>query len=640
MREIVKVQKDITGQRFGRLLVLKQVEDHVNSNGVHLANYLCKCDCGNYKEAKAVSLRSGETRSCGCLHRDSAYMQGKNSKKYNKYDLSGECGIGYTFDGHKFLFDKEDYDLVKEYCWWNKNNYIAAKNRRQSVVMHRLVMGLYGGDNKKVQIDHINRDPSDNRKANLRLVTNQENSFNHKLCCRNTSGTTGVYWSSKSHKWAAQIAYNGEVIPLGTYENKQDAIITRKKAEEKYFGNYKLENILINSILNDNGKVYFDNAATTQTDPDVVRAILPYFFNTFGNPSSIHSMGRDAKAAIEEARESCAKALDCKSENIYYVSSATEADNWAIQMQHEYLSQWLCPNNKILYSSIEHKAILNSINKSFDIPIPVDKDGIVNLDFIKTACYDMANDKIAVCVMWINNEVGAIQPIKELSDFCYTHNIPLHVDATQAVGRIPINLKDYPGITTLAFSGHKINSLKGCGVLVIRDLIADYVRPFIHGGGQEKGLRAGTENVPAIVGLGVAMEKIANKSFDNTHVQEMHDFLINALSEIECVRFNGEGEHHSPYYLSASFKGVLNEALVLSLDRRGICVSSGSACNTGSLTPSHVLTAIGLDSEYIDGTIRISLSEMNTLEECKVVAEAIKEEVAKLRSMSPTWKGE
>ena len=388
-----------------------------------------------------------------------------------------------------------------------------------------------------------------------------------------------------------------------------------------------------------NDLIYLDSAATTPVDPDVYRAIQPYFCDTYGNPSSLHSVGRIARRAIEKAREQVADCLNCETSQVFFTSGATEADNWAIQMQHEYLEQWLCPNNKMLYSSIEHKAILNSIDKNLDVAIPVDKNGIVDIDFIKTACCDMANDRVSVCVMWISNEVGSIQPIKELSDFCYEHKIPFHVDATQSVGKIPISLKDYKGITTLAFSGHKIHSCKGCGCLIIRDPNADYVKPFIYGGGREYGLRAGTENVPAIIGLGTAMEKIAHKDFDNTHVYDLHKYLLNAISEIEGVRFNGEGEHHSPYYLSVSFKGIEAESLVLSLDRKGICVSAGSACNSGSTEPSYVLKAINVPEEFIHGTIRITFSDINTLDECVCVANTIKEEVAKLRSISPNWKG-
>lgn len=387
-------------------------------------------------------------------------------------------------------------------------------------------------------------------------------------------------------------------------------------------------------------EVYMDTASTVPVDPDVYRAMQPYFFDTYGNPSSLHSAGRQARRAVEKAREQCASVLGCEPSQIFFTSGGTESDNWAIQMHHEYSSQWLSSNNKILYSSIEHKAILNSIDKQLDTPIPVDENGIVDVDFIRSAYYYSEDDKITVCVMGCNNECGSIQPIKTISDFCYKHNIPFHTDCVQFIGKEPINLKELKGVTSLAISGHKIGACKGIGLLYIRNPETDYIKSFIHGGGQEHGLRAGTENVPAIVGLGVAMEKIANKDFDNTHVQEMHDFLLCALSEIECVRFNGEGEYHSPYYLSVSFKGIEGEALLLSLNQKGICVSAGSACNSGSLEPSHVMKAIGVEDDYINGTIRITLSEQNTMQECEYVAKTIKEEVAKLRSISPNWKGE
>lgn len=387
-------------------------------------------------------------------------------------------------------------------------------------------------------------------------------------------------------------------------------------------------------------KVYMDNAATTPVDLDVYRTIQPYFCDVYGNPSSLHNAGRMVRKAIEWVRKQVADCLNCETSQVFFTSGATEADNWAIQMQHRYLEYSGFNWHSILYSAIEHKAILNSVNKR-DFVIKVDKNGIVDLQGIKILTENMYA-KFCVCVMWINNEVGSIQPIKELSDFCYKHKIPLHVDATQAVGRIPINLKDYPGITTLAFSGHKIHSCKGAGALFIRDSQADYVKPFIHGGGQEYGLRAGTENVPAIVGLGAAMEKIAKSDFDNTHVCDMNKLLRCTLSEIPKVKFNSSDDLKicDPHYLNVSFYGIEGEALELALDRRGICVSAGSACNSGSLEPSHVLSVMGVNKDYINGTIRITFSNQNTMQECEYVAQAIKEEVAKLRSISPVWKGE
>ena len=384
--------------------------------------------------------------------------------------------------------------------------------------------------------------------------------------------------------------------------------------------------------------IYLDSAATTPVDPDVYKAIQPYFCEQFGNPSSLHSFGRKARQATEKARKQVSDCLGCESSQVFFTGSATESDNWAIQMMCKYLDDTNDSRKTLLYLPIEHKAILNSLPE-YSLPLFVNHNGVATLEIDKKAIEENIGVPIAISCMWISNEVGSIQPIKELSDFCYENHIPLHVDATQAVGRIPINLKDYPGITTLAFSGHKIHSCKGAGCLIIRDPNADYVKPFIHGGGQEHGLRAGTENVPAIVGLGAAMEKIANKNFDNTQVYDCHKYLLSALSEIECVRFNGEGDHHSPYYLSVSFKGIEGEALQLSLDRHGIAVSAGSACNSGSLEPSHVLKAMGVPEDSINGTIRITFSDTNTLDECVYVANTIKEEVAKLRSISPSWKG-
>ena len=389
--------------------------------------------------------------------------------------------------------------------------------------------------------------------------------------------------------------------------------------------------------------IYFDNAASSPVDPIVFRAAKPFFMEQYGNPSSVHSVGRKAREAVEKARKQCAITLGCEPENIYFTSGGTESDNWAVQIHHNYLEQSIYVSTQILYNEIEHKAVLNCVSE-FDKAIDVDGNGILNLQKIKfilenNGKYSEKQGYTVVCQA-ANNELGTIQPIKSLSDLCYKYKVPFHCDAVQYIGKEPLNLKKLKGITSLAISGHKIHGFKETGILYLRDPKAEYIQPLIYGGGQENKLRAGTENVPGIVALGVAMERISNNDFDNRRIKEMHDYLQDALSKIPNARFNGDCEYQLPHYLNVSFEGVLNESLVLNLDRRGICVSSGSACNSGSLKPSHVLTAIGLGSEYIDGTIRISLSEMNTLEECKVVAEAIKEEVAKLRSVSPTWKGE
>lgn len=386
--------------------------------------------------------------------------------------------------------------------------------------------------------------------------------------------------------------------------------------------------------------IYMDHAAATPVHPEVFQKAVPYFIDNFGNPNSIHSEGRKTRGAVERARQQCAAVLNCTSDQIFFCGSATEADNWAVQMQHEYLRQSGCANNTILYSPIEHKAVLNSLD-GYDLPVMVDKFGRVDFRIIKTLVESITDAKFCVCVMWSSNELGVVQPIEKLSELCYKHKIPLHVDAVQYAGKGKIDLSKMRGITSLAISGHKIQGMKGAALLYIRDPNAPYVKPFIKGGGQEKGLRSGTENVPAIVALGYAMMRFPKDNrFDNAHVSNMHEFLQCALSEIPAVRFNGDCEYQLPHYLNVSFKGIEGESLLLALDRRGICVSSGSACNSGALEPSHVLSSIGVPDDYINGTIRISLSEQNTMEECITVAEAIKEEVAKLREVSPTWKGE
>lgn len=383
-----------------------------------------------------------------------------------------------------------------------------------------------------------------------------------------------------------------------------------------------------------------DHAAATPVHPEVFQKALPYFTDAFGNPNSIHSEGRKARGAVERARQQCAAVLNCTLDQVFFCGSATEADNWAVQMQHEYLRQSGHTNTTILYSPIEHKAVLNSLDE-YDLPVRVDSNGRIDIRTVKTLLENIMDTKFCVCCQWANNEIGVVQPIEELSELCYKHKVPLHVDAVQYAGKGRIDLGRMRGITSLAISGHKIQGMKGTALLYVRDSDAPYVKPFIKGGGQEKGLRSGTENVPAIVALGYAMTKFPKDNrFDNAHVSNMHEFLQCALSEIPAVRFNGDCECQLPHYLNVSFKGIEGESLLLALDRRGICVSSGSACNSGSLEPSHVLSSIGVPGDYINGTIRISLSEQNTMEECITVAEAIKEEVAKLREISPTWKGE
>ena len=386
--------------------------------------------------------------------------------------------------------------------------------------------------------------------------------------------------------------------------------------------------------------IYMDHAATTPVHPDVLQQASHYFAGAFGNPSSLHSEGRKAKGAITRARQQCAAVLNCVSDQIFFCGSATEADNWAIQMQHEYLKQSGYANSTILYSQIEHKAVLNSLDE-YDLPVRVDSNGRIDVNTVKILLENIMDAKFCVACQWSNNEIGVVQPIEELSELCYKHKVPLHVDAVQYARKGRIDLGRMRGITSLAISGHKIQGMKGAALLYIRDPDAPYVKPFIKGGGQEKGLRSGTENVPAIVALGFAMTKFPKDNrFDNTQVSKMHKYLQYALSDIPGARYNGDCDYQLPHYLNVSFKGIEGESLLLALDRRGICVSSGSACNSGSLEPSYVLKAIGVSDDYINGTIRISLSENNTLEECEVVAKAIKEEVAKLREVSPTWKGE
>lgn len=391
--------------------------------------------------------------------------------------------------------------------------------------------------------------------------------------------------------------------------------------------------------------IYMDNAATAPVDPDVFKAMEPFFMEQYGNPSSLHSLGRKARIAVGEARLQCAKALSCHPDQIHFTSGSTESNNWAMDMMFMYLDdKWLTDQEaeppRVYVSQIEHKSVFNMPH---NVALPVSPEGIIDLRMFYDLVEDRPNHNKGIAIQWVNSEIGTIQPVEELADFCYKHQVMLHIDATQAVGKIPIDLTRIHGITTLALSGHKIGGAKGCGILFVRD--PDKASQFLRGGKQEHGLRAGTENVPGIVGLGAAMKNISERTYDewlqlDADISGMHSLLYAKLSTIPDVRFNGKCSQQLPHYLNASFKGILGEALALALDRRGICVSTGSACNTGSLEPSYVLKAIGVPDDYIEGTIRISLSEHNTPEECRIVAEAIKEEVAKLRSVSPTWKGE
>lgn len=381
--------------------------------------------------------------------------------------------------------------------------------------------------------------------------------------------------------------------------------------------------------------IYLDNAATTKTAPEVVQAMLPYFTENYGNPSSIYSLGTESKKAISQVRETIAGTLGAANNEIYFTAGGSEADNWALKAVAE---AYASKGKHIITSKIEHHAVLHTCeylekNGCEITYVNVDENGIVKLDELEKA---IRPDTILISIMYANNEIGTIQPIKEIGEIARKHNVLFHTDAVQAYGQLPINV-DECSIDMLSASGHKLNGPKGIGFLYIRKGIK--IRSFIHGGQQERGRRAGTENVPGIVGLGAAVERAFSMMEEKTvKERELQDYLIGRIeAEIPYCRLNGDREKRLPNNVNFSFRFVEGESLLIMLDMKGICASSGSACTSGSLAPSHVLLAIGLPHEIAHGSLRMSLNEENTKEELDFTVEAIKEIVTKLRDMSPLY---
>ena len=381
--------------------------------------------------------------------------------------------------------------------------------------------------------------------------------------------------------------------------------------------------------------IYLDNAATTKTAPEVVKAMLPYFSEHYGNPSSIYSLGTESKKAVSGVRESIAKSLGAATNEIYFTAGGSEADNWAIKATAEAYVQ----NGKhIITSAIEHHAVLHTCEylekRGFEVTyVGVDENGILKLDELEKA---IRPDTILISVMFANNEIGTIQPIKEIGRIAKEHGILFHTDAVQAYGQLPINVDEYQ-IDMLSASAHKLNGPKGIGFLYIRKGLK--TRSFIHGGAQERSRRAGTENVPGIVGLGAASARAFSRMEEKTKKEiELRDYLIRRIEEeVPYCRLNGDRTRRLPNNVNFSFRFVEGESLLIMLDMRGICASSGSACTSGSLDPSNVLLAIGLPHEIAHGSLRLTLSEENTKEELDTTVEAIKEIVARLRDMSPLY---
>ena len=381
--------------------------------------------------------------------------------------------------------------------------------------------------------------------------------------------------------------------------------------------------------------IYLDNAATTKTAPEVVEAMLPYFTEYYGNPSSIYDFAQKSKEAVNKGRQQIADVLNAKKEEIYFTAGGSEADNWALKATFE---AYKSKGNHIITTKIEHHAILHTCEylekRGAKITyLDVDENGIVRLDELEKA---ITPETILISVMFANNEIGSIQPIKEIGAIAKEHGILFHTDAVQAFGQVPINV-DELGIDMLSSSGHKLNGPKGIGFLYIRKGVK--IRSFVHGGAQERKRRAGTENVPGIVGYGAAAERAIRTMEERTakEIQVRDHFIDRIMKEIPYVKLNGHPTKRLPNNVNVSFQFIEGESMLLMLDNYGVCASSGSACTSGSLDPSHVLLAIGLPHEIAHGSLRMTLSEETTMEDADFVVDKLKEIVSGLRAMSPLY---
>ena len=381
--------------------------------------------------------------------------------------------------------------------------------------------------------------------------------------------------------------------------------------------------------------IYADNAATTQVSEEVLSAMMPYFRSEFGNASSIYELGRNAQRAIEDSRAKVAKAIGADTSEIFFTSCGSESDNWAIKGICEKLAKK--GKKHIITSVFEHHAILHTCQdlekKGFEVTyVPISPDGFVNPADIKNAIRD---DTAVVTIMYANNEIGTIQPVEEIAGICHEKNVIFHTDAVQAVGHVEIDVHKQ-GIDMLSLSGHKIHAQKGIGAIYVKKGIT--LPNLVHGGAQERNKRAGTENVPAIVGLGRAIEiactDIPSKA---AKVTAMRNRLIDGILKLEHTRLNGSRENRLPGNCNISIEGVEGESLLLMLDMFGICASSGSACTSGSLDPSHVLLALGLKHEVAHGSLRLSIDESFTDEDIDYILETVPNVVNRLRAMSPLW---
>jgi len=381
--------------------------------------------------------------------------------------------------------------------------------------------------------------------------------------------------------------------------------------------------------------IYVDNAATTRLKPEVLEQMMPYLTEEYGNPSSVYSLSRSTKAAIETARKKVADAFNAEPKEILFTSGASEADNWAIKgIAHSMKDK----GNHIITTKIEHHAVLHTMEylekQGYEVTyLDVDENGLVNLDELENAITDKT---ILITVIFANNEIGTIQPIKEIGEIAKKHNVYFHTDAVQAVGNVDIDVKEM-NIDLMSVTAHKIYGPKGTGALFVKKGVK--LHPYIHGGGQEYGRRAGTENVAGIVGFGAAIE-LATKDIAKKveKISVLRDsYIEKVLKEIPYVKLNGHPTKRLCNNTNMSFRYIEGEALLLSLDMKGICASSGSACTSGSLDPSHVLLAIGLPHEIAHGSLRVTFGDFNTMDDVDYIVENLKEIVARLRAMSPLY---
>ena len=380
--------------------------------------------------------------------------------------------------------------------------------------------------------------------------------------------------------------------------------------------------------------VYADNAATTAVAKPVLEAMLPYFSEQYGNPSSIYSIGREAHAAVDTARQQVAKALGALPEEIFFTSGGSEADNWAIRGVAFANAK---KGRHIISTAFEHHAVLHTLKAlqrdGFEVTLlPVDEKGLVHPETLAAA---IRPDTTLVSIMCASNEIGTIQPIAELAAVCKAKDVLFHTDAVQAIGHVEIDVKAQ-GIDLLSLSAHKFHGPKGVGALFVRKGLR--FPNLIEGGAQERNRRAGTENVPGIVGLGKAIElATADIVTREARVRVLRDRLIDGLLKLPRTHLNGDREKRLAGNVNISFEGIEGESLLLLLDMNGVCASSGSACTSGSLDPSHVLLAIGLPHEVAHGSLRLSLSDWNTDEDVDAILDTVPGIIERLRSMSPLW---